>query len=209
MNARTVDQWEFGSLFVERQREIGTPKHDRLHALVLKQTVAHGIEDRTLILSHKARRGHRNVCFVHIVQVRLVWRNDFRTGDASVKARLHHCASSDNSDPFEASSFDGPAHCSDHVNDGERGYGLEIVNTEMSGNRCHGDTFSPCRNKAVRESAIDGGLRGGFIPGQISQERWRVGMHNGQLQRGVLPGERRDQSPVVKVWCSRAATPYK
>jgi hypothetical protein len=55
-NPRTVDQREFGSLFVGGQREIGTPKHDRLRP---EQTVAHGIENRTLLLSHKARRGHR------------------------------------------------------------------------------------------------------------------------------------------------------
>ena len=54
MNARTVNQREFGSLFVEGQREIGTAKHDRLRTLVPEQTVARGIEDRTLILSHKA-----------------------------------------------------------------------------------------------------------------------------------------------------------
>src|SRR6202051_260460 len=70
MNARAVDQREFGSLFVEGQREIGTAKDDRLRALVPEQTVARGIEDRTLILSHKARRGHRNICLMHIVQVR-------------------------------------------------------------------------------------------------------------------------------------------
>src|ERR1700679_1517115 len=78
MNARTVDQREFGSLFVEGQCEICTPQHDRLPALVPEQTVARGIEDRTLILSHKARRGHRNVCLMHIVQIRLAWRNDLR-----------------------------------------------------------------------------------------------------------------------------------
>src|ERR1700733_7761032 len=174
MNARTVDQWEFGSLFVESQRKIGTPEHDRLPPLGLDQTVAHGIEDRALILSHNARRGHRNVCFMHIVQVGLAWRNDLRTGDPPVKARLHHGASSDNSDPLETASFDGPAHFGNHINDRKRRYGLEIVNTEMSGNRCDADTFSPCRNKAVRESGIYGGLRGGIIPGQIAQRRWCV-----------------------------------
>src|SRR4051794_16472557 len=48
MNARTVDQRELGSLFTEGQREVGTPKHDRLRAMLLDQTTAHGIEDRTL-----------------------------------------------------------------------------------------------------------------------------------------------------------------
>src|SRR6202789_1225572 len=144
MNARTVDQREFGSLLVEGEREIGTPTHDRLRALVLEQTVAHGIKDRALMLSHKARRGHRNICLMHIVQVRFAWRNDLRTGDAPVKAGLHHCASSNNSDPFETASFDGPAHFRDHINDGKRGYGLEVVDTEMSGNRCDPDTFGRC-----------------------------------------------------------------
>src|ERR1700733_8468428 len=144
MNARTVDQREFGNLFVEGQREIGTPKHDRLRALVLEQTVAHGIEDRALMLSHKARRGHRNICLMHFVQVRFAWRNDFRTGDASVKACLHHGASSNNSDPFETARFDGPAHLSDHIDDGKRGYSLEVVDTEMPRNRCEADAFSPC-----------------------------------------------------------------
>src|SRR5271170_3487664 len=133
MNARTVDQRKSRSLFVEGQREIGTPKHDRLGALVLDQTMAHCIEDRTLILRHKARRGHRNVCLMHFVQVRPTWRNDLRTSDAPIKARLHHCASSNNSDSFETASFDGPAHFGDHINDRKRGYGFEGVDAEMSG----------------------------------------------------------------------------
>jgi hypothetical protein len=37
MNARTVDQRELGGLFIESQREIGTPKQDRLGALVPEQ----------------------------------------------------------------------------------------------------------------------------------------------------------------------------
>src|SRR5580704_8966891 len=48
MNPRTVGQREFGSLFVEDRRKVGPPKHDRLYALVLEQTVAYSIEDRTL-----------------------------------------------------------------------------------------------------------------------------------------------------------------
>ena len=52
MNARTIDQRELGGLFVEGQREVGTPKQDRLGALVPEQTVAHVIEHRTLSLSH-------------------------------------------------------------------------------------------------------------------------------------------------------------
>ena len=94
---------------------------------------------------------------MHIVQVRFAWRNDLRAGDASIKARFHHCASSDNSDPFETPSFDGPAHLGNHIDDGKRGYGLEVVDTEMSGNRCDADTFGRCRNKAVGESGIYGG----------------------------------------------------
>src|SRR5689334_945557 len=108
MNARTVDQWECGGLFVEGQSEVGTTKHDRLRALVFEQTVAHGFEDRTLILSQKTRRGQGNVGSMHIIHVRFAWRNDLRTGDAPVKARLHHRASSNNSDSFETPSFDGP-----------------------------------------------------------------------------------------------------
>jgi hypothetical protein len=42
---------------------------------------------------------------------------------------------------------------------------------------------------AVRESGIDGDPRDGVILGQIVQERWRVGVHNGQLERRVFPGE--------------------
>ena len=209
MNGGTVDYREAGSLFVEGQCEIGTAEHDRLRALVLEQTVAHGIEDRTLILSYKARCSHRNVCLVHIGQVRFIWRNDLRTGDASVKARLHHGASPDNSDPFETTRFDGRAHFGDHINDGKQGHGLEVVDTEMSGNRCDADTFSTCRNKAVRESGVYGGLRGGVIPGQVAQERWCVGMNNGQLQCRVLPGERGNQTPVVKIRCSRADSSNK
>src|SRR5580658_10404674 len=146
---------------------------------------------------------------MHIVQVRFAWRNDLRTSDAPIKARLHHCASSNNSDSFETASFDCAAHFGDHINDGKRGYGFEGVDAEMSGNRCHADTFGRCRNKAVRESGVYGGLCGGVIPGQIAQERWRVGMHNGQLQHRVLPGELRNQSPVVKIRCTGADSSNK
>src|ERR1700678_3973637 len=31
-----------------------------------------------------------------------------------------------------------------------------------------------------------------------------VGVHNGQLERRVLPGEGGDQAPIVKIRCSRA-----
>ena len=44
MNARTIDQRELGGLFVEGQREVSTPKQERLGALVPEQNVAHVIE---------------------------------------------------------------------------------------------------------------------------------------------------------------------
>ena len=38
--------------------EVGSSQQDRLCALIVEQTVAHGTEDRALILSHKTGRGH-------------------------------------------------------------------------------------------------------------------------------------------------------
>jgi hypothetical protein len=51
---------EFGSLFVEGQREVGTPKHDRLCALVLEQAVAHGIGRVNVPNARKRRRPKNN-----------------------------------------------------------------------------------------------------------------------------------------------------
>src|SRR6516225_2133059 len=119
---------------------------------------------------------------MHIVQVRSARRNDLRTGYAPVKARLHHGASSENSDPFKTALFDGPAHFGNHIDNGKWRYRLESINAKMSAERCDTDTFGPCRNKAVRESRVYGSLRGCVIAGEIAQKRWRVGMHNRQLQ---------------------------
>jgi hypothetical protein len=47
---------------------------------------------------------------VHIVQVLSAWRDDLGASNAPIESRLHSCASSKDSDPFEAASFDGPAN---------------------------------------------------------------------------------------------------
>jgi hypothetical protein len=48
----------------------------------------------------------------------------------------------------------------------------------VSGNRSDNDAFGTRRNKAIRESGIDGYLRCGVIACEIAEKRWRVGMHN-------------------------------
>ena len=42
----------------------------------------------------------------------------------------------------------------------------------------------------VREPRIDDYLRRGVIAYEIAEKRWGVGMHNRQLQRRLLTGER-------------------
>src|SRR6266566_380509 len=159
MDAGAVDEWECSILLIEGQ---------------------------SLGVSHNTGRRHRDVGLVHIVQVRSAWRDDFGASDASIESRLHHGASSEDSDPFEATSFDGPANFRNHVDNVQWGYRLEGVDAKVSGNRSDNDTSCTRRNKAVREPSIDGYLRCGVIIYEIAKKRRRVGMHNRQLQRRLL-----------------------
>jgi hypothetical protein len=77
-----------------------------------------------------------------------------------------------------------------HVDNGQWGYRFEGVDAKVSGNRSDNDAFGIRRGKAVRESGIDDYLRCGVIVCEIAEKRWRVGMHNRQLQRRLLTGKR-------------------
>src|SRR5215469_17366383 len=102
---------------------------------------------------------------MYIAQIWLNWRNDLRTGNASVKASLHHGTSSENANPLKTARFDRSTHLSDQVHNWKLGNGLEVVDTEMTGNRGDGNTFGSCRDKPLRKPAIDGCLGSGIIPG--------------------------------------------
>ena len=162
------------------------------------------MEEGTLLLRDKAGRGHRNVGLMYIAQIRLAWRNDLRTGNAPVKASLHHGTSSEDANPLKTALFDRSTHLNDQVHNRELGYGFEIVDTEMAGNRGDGNRFGSSRDKPVCKPVIDDRLGSGIILGKIGQERWRIGMCNGQLERRIFPGKRRNQSPIVKIRCCRA-----
>src|SRR5579871_2047723 len=110
MDGSAVDERERGVSFTEGQCKIGPAKHDCLGAILFEQFSNDSIEDHTLGLSHNAGCRHRNVGLVHIVQILSAWGNDLGASDASVELRLHCCASSDYSDPFEATFFDRPGH---------------------------------------------------------------------------------------------------
>jgi hypothetical protein len=169
MDAGAVDERERSILLIEGQCKIGSSKHDCLRAPLLEQLLTNSIEDQTLGVSHNTGRRHRNVGLVHIVQVLSAWRDDLGASDASIESRLHHCASSEDSDPFEATSFDGPANFGNHVDNGQWGCGLEGVDAKVSGNRSDNDTFCTRRNKAVREPRIDGYLRCSVIAYEIAK----------------------------------------
>ncbi len=190
MDGSAVDERERGVLLTEGQCQIGSAKHDCLGAILLEQLSTNSIEDQTLGLSHNTGRRHRNVGLVHIVQVLSAWQDDLGASDASIESRFHSCASSEDSDPFEATFFDGLANLGNHVDNGQWGYRLEGVDAKVPGNRCDNDTFGTRRNKAVREPRINGYLRCGVIPCEIAEKRWRVGMYNRQLQLSPLTGER-------------------
>ncbi len=190
MDASAVDERERGVLSIERQCKIGSSKHDCLGAPLLEQLLTDSIEDQTLGLSHNTGRRHCNVGLVHVVQVLSAWRDDLGAGDASIESRRHNRASSEDSDPFEATLFDGPAHFGNHVDNGQWGYRLEGVDAKVSGNRSDNDAFGTRCKEAIREPHIDGDLRCGIIACEIAEKRRRVGMHNRQLQRRLLAGER-------------------
>src|SRR6516164_6171710 len=115
MDDSAVDERERGVLLTEGQCKIGPAKHDCVGRILFEQLSTNSIEDQTLGLGHNTGRRHCNVGLVHIIQVLSAWGNDLGASDASIESRLHNCASSENSDPFEAAFFDGPANLGNHV----------------------------------------------------------------------------------------------
>jgi hypothetical protein len=65
----------------------------------------------------------------------------------------------------------------------------------MAGNRGDGNTFGSRRGKPLCKPAVDGCLRSGIIRSQIFQQRWCIGMRNGQFERCIFPGKRSNQPP--------------
>jgi hypothetical protein len=181
MDGSAVDERERGVLLTEGQCKIGPAKHDGLGPILFEQLSTNSIEDQTLGLGHNTGRRHRNVCLVHIIQVLSAWRDDLGASDASIESRLHNCASSEDSDPFEATFFDGPANLGNHVDNRQWGYRFEGVDAKVSRDRSDNDAFCTRRKKAVRERRIDDYLRCGVIVCEIAEKRWCIGMHNRQL----------------------------
>ena len=118
MDASAVNDRKFCVSLVEGQYEIGASENNCLDARFAKQPFADRGENRFLSFCDDAGRCHRNIGLVHIFQILAAGRDDLNTRNASIQARLHHRAGSEDADPFEGSLCNGAVNFGNHVNNG-------------------------------------------------------------------------------------------
>ena len=77
----------------------------------------------------------------------------------------------------------------------------------MSGDGGDDDAIGAGGNQAFCEAGVDGDLRLLIVAGQITEERWRVGMDDGEFEGRLAGGEGGDEPPVIEIGCGGADAP--
>lgn len=83
------------------------------------------------------------------LQLRTVWWDDLRAGNAAIKAGLHDCSGPQNSDTQEASPLDNPPDFGDHVDHGQRRFCCQSADAKMTGNGSDGHALGTGGDKAL------------------------------------------------------------